>query len=807
MMAFGGIGFLEMLLVVLMGGGLNLPVGLPPMADDPKMSQVAPEQALIYMSWAGTAQANANSGNATEKLLAEPQVKFMLKKIEDGILGAVNHEARNDEDAKVLIKHGHLLLKQMLLRPTTIYLSKFDPVAEAPTVEAGLVVNFGKDAAAAKVALEAFESIIVKELGADVQVMPANEGGLRRLPLPEGEAALVAWGFEGEYLMIAVGKETAGRLRSALTNGKAPAWLTDVKKRLALPRHSSLTYINTAALLKQFGPMLGSQMMGGPEGRAQFDRIISVLGLDKMNYVASVTGFDETKFVTRSFIATAPDAKGLFDLIPKAGLTAADLRDVPRDADLALILKANPATIFDQIVAIIGAIEPREKEGMMRDMQEAETELGFRVKEDMLASIGDVFSIYNSPSDGGLLFTGLTGVAAVKDHAKAQKVITQLERLFDAEFNRNRREDPNAWRRRRYEIKTLEVGEHKVRYINAVGDDWGVSPAWCLTKDRFIIAPYPQMVRSFLERAAKPQAGTFAQIPQVQELFGKGAAPASMMYLDTPELFKKVYPLAHPMMSLLCSEMQREGFDIDITALPTASAIQPHLTPDTSTMARVSDGLISESRSTLPLAGISSGLPLMAATWMMSARSMQYDTAPANTAPHEHDEEGHAQPVRPVQPRPLIETTAAKRTKAMNDLRQIGIALFVYHSEKNSSAPSLDDLKPYLGKVIKEDPWGQSYLYFGKNLTPAGANAAETPFAATSHLIDGRRTVLYGDGHVEAIEEKQFKKQMEVKKLDYPAPVELKAADDRKAKDNSKDAPKSSEKVPAIRPRTQTEKE
>ncbi len=801
MMAFGGPGLMELLMVVLLGGGLNLPVGLPPEAEDPKMSQVAPEQALVYLSWAGTATADPNSGNGTERLLAEPQVKFMLRKIEEGILGALNREARNDEEAKALIKHGHLLIKQTLLRPATIYLSKLDPFAETPAVEAGLVVNFGKEAAAAKKALEAFESILVKELGADVTIMPVNEGGLRRLPLPE-EMPLIAWGFEGDYLMIAVGKETAGRLRTALNTGKAPAWLTDVKKRLALPRHSSLSYVNVAALLKQFGPMLASEMLGGPDAGRQFDRTMAALGIDKMQYFAAVTGFDDAKFVNRSFVAAAADARGLFDLIPKAGLTPADLADVPRDADLAFLLKANPASVFDQIIELIGAIEPRAKEEIMRDMKEAEEELGFRFKEDLFASIGDVFSIYNSPGEGGLLITGLTGVAQVKDAAKAKKVIEQLEKLFDAEWNRPGRVDPEQLRWRRFEIKTLELGDQKIRYINPVGQEWVVSPAWCLTKDRFIIAPYPQMVRSYLERTARPQAGTLADVPQVKELFAKGNTPAVITYLDTPELFKKAYPLAYGLASLALGELQRDGFDMDITALPTASAILPHLSPDTATMSRVSDGVLSESRTSLPMAGAASGLPVLGMASWMEARSV-----------HRFDEFAEPgigidepAPVAPPPARPALRTTAARRAVASSDLHQIAIAYISYLIDNARKPPaSLKDLEPYHGGKIGNDPWGQPYSFFGSKAIDPKLGKFEVPLAATIHTIDGKRVVAYADGHVAIVEEAQFKKQMEAAKLPYALPVDLKQeGGDVKEKGSSKSIDK--DRAP-VRTTTTNEKE
>lgn len=793
-------GFMELLMVLLFGGGaLNLPVGLSPEAEDPKMSQVAPEQALIYMTWAGTAEADGKSANATERLLADPQVKFFIKKLEEGIVGAIKHELRREEE-QALFKHGHLLVKQLILRPTTIYLAKADLFNDVPVIEAGLVINFGKDAAAAKMALEALEGMIAKELGKEFEVMPAKDGGLRRMPIPDGEAPLVAWGFEGDYMMLAVGKDTAARLRTALTGGKAPAWLTEAKSKLAPKRLSTFSYVNVAQALKQFGPMLASEMMGGPEAKADFDRVISALALDKAKYFAAASGFDETKFVTRSLLAVDPAAGGVFNLVNRKGLTLAELADVPRDADLAVVMKLSPTEIWDEVFKVMAAIDPDLKEQALAELKNGEEELGFRVKEDFIDAIGDVWSIYNSPGEGGLVITGLTGVVHLKDAKKAQKVVDFLEKSFNHEWNRNLGEQPQNPRRRRYEIKTLVQGEHKIRYINAVGDDWVVAPAWCVTGDRFVIAPYPQMIRSYLARTTEKKAGSLADVPQVKALFTNAAGPAMLTYMDTPELFKKFYPLAHGAATLLLSELQREGFDMDITALPTASALLPYLSPDTGSVIRTADGIVSESRQSVPLASAGLAMPMVLGAVMMPAvayRSHEADFA----IPAPADEVAPPAPA----PRPAVapRTEAAKRALAMNELRMIGIAIFVYHNDKNAAAPSLADLKPYLDKEIKNDPWGQPYLYFGKNLTPAGKDAAKTPFAATSHLIGGNRLVLYGDAHVEAIAEKDFKKQMEDAKLEYKEATELKG-DNAKGKSDEKSGLNDKDKYDSKAPATRT---
>ena len=66
-------GMLEMMMLSFVGGGqgVPLPVGLPPTPEDAVLSQVAPaEKPLFLITWAGTADADANSANKAERILA-----------------------------------------------------------------------------------------------------------------------------------------------------------------------------------------------------------------------------------------------------------------------------------------------------------------------------------------------------------------------------------------------------------------------------------------------------------------------------------------------------------------------------------------------------------------------------------------------------------------------------------------------------------------------------------------------------------------------------------------------------------------
>ena len=74
--------FLRSIGLILLLGGFGLPVGVPPLPEDPMMANIAPEECVAYVSSAGMATPDAKSGNQTEQLLAEPEVRQMAAEIE-----------------------------------------------------------------------------------------------------------------------------------------------------------------------------------------------------------------------------------------------------------------------------------------------------------------------------------------------------------------------------------------------------------------------------------------------------------------------------------------------------------------------------------------------------------------------------------------------------------------------------------------------------------------------------------------------------------------------------------------------------
>ena len=98
-MAMSVVGVFPILIMLLMGGGAGLPLGLPPLPEDPLLARVAPAECLVYTSWSGTATPSDKSKNQTEQLLAEPEVQEMLRQIERAIVAGVDKNSAPQQAA------------------------------------------------------------------------------------------------------------------------------------------------------------------------------------------------------------------------------------------------------------------------------------------------------------------------------------------------------------------------------------------------------------------------------------------------------------------------------------------------------------------------------------------------------------------------------------------------------------------------------------------------------------------------------------------------------------------------------------
>ena len=134
----------QLMMLVMLLGGLRIPLAVPPGPEDPWLARIAPEQCLYYSSWAGVVAPDPNSGNSTERLLSEPEVQRFLAQIEPQVRANLQLIAQRsgNPDGMLPAELGTTLVRLLLTRPAAIFISQMDRL-DPQLVEAGLVVNLG----------------------------------------------------------------------------------------------------------------------------------------------------------------------------------------------------------------------------------------------------------------------------------------------------------------------------------------------------------------------------------------------------------------------------------------------------------------------------------------------------------------------------------------------------------------------------------------------------------------------------------------------------------------------------------------
>lgn len=561
-------GFLSAMM--LFSGSAGLPLGMPPLPEDPVLARVAPEECLAYFSWSGVATPDAKSKNQSEQLLAEPEVRQFVETVGKALGAAIKKGAPQTPQGQVLGKHGPKLIHALLTHPTAIFISKVEIGPAGPKVFGGAIVATGDQTDEIKAAMEQIEKVLTPENAAATQHW-------HRFPTPP-DALHIDWVFEGKYLIFGVGPGSGDGIVARL-NGKPPAWFTALKEKLPVERVSTRFYLNVKKALDATAPLLG-----GPEMRQFFE----VLGVANVRTIASVSGLDGSSCLSKTWIETSGDPSGLLSVFGPEPLKPVDLAPIPKDVSCAFAARVHVSKLYDAVLSGMKKFTPDVASSDGAQLEQLESVFGFRIKQDLLDTLGDTWCVYNSPGEGGLLFTGLTLVVPVKDRDRLAKSVARLVELSAGGGNATA---PT--------IKETQFRGQRIFYLNpGSGEFVPFALAWCASDTHLILSLSPQNIRAFLSRDRA--APTLADVPLVAERLKPGDA-VLLSYQDTAGSLKITYPILQLFLTFGFTEMQREGIDLDASVLPSLASILRHVEPGVSTLARDKTGLLYTSRQSLPV--------------------------------------------------------------------------------------------------------------------------------------------------------------------------------------------------------------
>ncbi len=399
-------------LMLMLGGvlGDSFPQSTPPREVDERMLSVVPDSCLALVAMTGAAEADAASDNATEALLAEPELRAIGRAIFRAIEGAEKPGAQlpgalpgaepGDLGNAEAVDERRLLaaaIRTWLASPIVFFVESADIGPDGPDVKAGLVI--APDAAERRLftaAMEAFEADAPHQLPRE----QVGEIELRSIPGPGPDAPSLQWAVVGDYMIAATGEGVARRMVERLTAEQPaamPDWLGSLLEHEQVDRPAAVRYIDMAALRDRVLPVLFGPIW------AEARPALEAAGMDNLTTFSAVSGLDATGQVRIVELGLDGPPRGLFAAVGDRPLRVADLRPLPPDATFALAANFDPDRILDTIRAIAVAVEDeRAGEDFDADIAMFEEEMGFHPRRDLFDQLGDVWTLYSAAGDGGL---------------------------------------------------------------------------------------------------------------------------------------------------------------------------------------------------------------------------------------------------------------------------------------------------------------------------------------------------------------------------------------------------------------------
>ncbi len=578
----------------LIGGG-----GLPPRAEDPVLSKAAPAECLFYATWAETGTADPKSKNHVEQLLANPEVRKWVVDMQTRMTKMRTNMPQSDPDdaQKALLrlakaiegKAGAAWLTDWKWRqepggvgigPGEVRIERADVSAQFQGA-ALLRVENEQDQKEISTAIQAL-------LAQDPDGIESKEEMIGKFPFSrvqiDGPFPSIHWGFAGKYLVLGIGDgEAEAAMKRA--RGEVPAWLSQARKDLAVPRVANLVHVDLQALLARFYAAPGMDGSLQPK--------INALGFDALDTYTVCRGMDAIGCLDRWQLAVKGEPRGVLSLIDTAALRIPDLKVIDLKSPAAVAFQLDLGKLLDVYLEVAAVLDPVDQSREVTGQQIAQIEqmLGMRLREDLLASLGDSWKVFAQSGPTGLT-TGWTAALEIRDAERFRKLHTQLlERLRPLLTQAGA---PN--------LETTTIEGTEVHTIKVPVPGVPLAPCWCVTDKELLFAAVPDTLRVLLER--KKDAASLADTPLMRRTFASQPKPLLIAHIDTravAETLLDLYPHAVTMglggpMGVVGNSFA--GGEEEAIAFPK-DAFLAHLRPSLFALQRTPQGLSYTGRHTL----------------------------------------------------------------------------------------------------------------------------------------------------------------------------------------------------------------
>lgn len=638
-------------------------------SPDPLLWNLAPERCLMYSAWDGGGEANANSTNKTEQLMAEPEVQAFFGQIKQRLTQLPAMALRNESAVKQAAARtlAPQVISMFTSKPGAMFIESVTPAANGIEISAGFAIRVGEEAESI---LGTAMTLAVMEGSPELPKVDLEGATFYEITLPPPVASSLFVGATDDCLVAALGLKTAERVVSQVDQPKSadlPNWAASLSKSTSVERPGSVGYFNIREVLRLV------QMFGGEDAREAM-QFVAMLGIDGLESLEVTNGLEGEGMVNRMLLRMSKRPTSVVKLLSGQPLNPESLQKLPADSLFATVFSMDLNESLNVGLDFLRQTSPNDVDNAEDFFRDFSREIGIDIRKDFLEQLGSTWTFYNAAADG--ILTGLLLKVDVEDPDGLDQTFVELGGVLRG-MSRNDRRAPRMLRNRYSgtSIYSVMIPEAPMP----------IQPSWAVVDGELVVALFPQTIKPLIDRSPEDE-----MLDLSKYLEGKSAVTA-LTYTDTKRQYELLYMYAsmvYGMMPMLMQESDM-GPDAEVFAsmlqgidLPSCRCVYRHLEPSVSVVEQTREGLLSTSWQTMPSVNVSIAAPIGVGLLLPAVQSAR---------------------------------AAARRMQSQNNIKQQSLGIWNYESAMKRFPPvfSKDEAgKPLLSWRVHILPFVEGYALY-----------------------------------------------------------------------------------------------
>ncbi len=690
------------------------------------LTRKLPDRTIGFMACSGTeAIEPAFKKSSMGQLWYDPGVQSFCQQVWEAFKFMIMKEMNEKEKGQF---HKAMRLTRIgLSNPFVIGFASLETPTDDVPGYGYLIIDAGANKAevagvVAELEVMALEGDIVEtQIGAYAMHKPVDDKGVP-----------VYWGWVGKHFVLAINDAEGRSVKNvaAERQGKVASYVFEKVHRFGGVDDLFALHVDLEEASNIFKAML--IMKGDQNDLKTFDVMVGKLGLSSVKTFVNLTGFSGKNLVNDIMIeGLGQPARGLpaqFESVDRAMLDYADAR-----AMTVGLVNIEVAGLYDVVMdAIEGVVEEDEYAGVVQRIARVEKQLGFRIREGLLDSLAGPMMGYALPGGAAMEapMGGFVFIVELDDPTPFEQCMVSLSR-FASQMSEGM-VIAGEQQQEQQTIHTLTIAPLAMMQI---------MPSWTILDKKMILASNMPLCQNVINNmTGKNEAyKSIKSDPTFREATANMPdGIISLMYMNSQQTYRHGLLQAQQFWPLMSMGLAQEGIMLP-AVLPNPSEV------------------------------INQMEPLVEYTWFENGSLYSHCQGPFLGEGNSSVWVG-AMGVSILMPALGRARELAKRIQCGANLKGIGSSIAIYQNEnKKKCPPSLEELVKavelhpmmLICPSSKDEEGGCSYIYRGSDLTSeAGAQMILAYDKYENH--DGEvRNVLFGDMHVDKLEEDEFLKAIE----------------------------------------------